>query len=153
MNKTNNEKGLASLLVTVSTGDSSRPIKDALVTVTKREKNEEKLIKILLTDASGKTEIIYLPAPLKAESQTPNGEKPFSSYNIRVDYPGYYSVENVDVPIFSEIVNIQPIALIPLPLDSFKGKTKVFNESDSEVLYKEESEEEAWPLHHLFLKQ
>ncbi|MBQ5323570.1 MAG: hypothetical protein J6J07_09050 [Oscillospiraceae bacterium] len=131
---TNIPNGLGGLVVFVTTGDGTRPIKDALVTVTQREKNEEKLIKSLLTDASGKTETIFLLAPPNELSQTPNNKKPYAQYNIRVDYPGYYSVENVDAPVFSKIINIQPVNLIPLPLDTYVGKTKVFSESESEVL-------------------
>ena len=87
---------------------------------------EEELIKALLTDADGRTDEITLSAPSKNYSLAPNEPRGFSNYNIRVDYPGYYTAEQINVPVFPGITSIQQVPLIPLPLDTYTGKKKIF---------------------------
>jgi len=114
------------LVVQVFTADQTRPIEGAHVTVTKETPQGEELLKALLTDADGRTDVINLSAPSKDYSLAPNEPRGFSSYNIRVDYPGYYTAEQINVPVFPDITSIQQVPLIPLPLDTYTGKKKTF---------------------------
>lgn len=66
-----------------------------------------------ITDISGKTPTLNLPAPPKAESVSPNGEDAFSSYIVQTDCEGYVSVQNNGVEIFDGIKSIQNVMLIP----------------------------------------
>ena len=118
---TNSGKGF--LTFQVYTADGALPIEGANIIVTKLTPDGEELIKVLRTNRSGKTEPLALLAPPAENSLTyeDKGTR-FYKYNIRVDYPGYYTMENLDVPIFEGQTAIQPIALIPLPLYEEQGK-------------------------------
>ncbi len=110
------------LIVQVYTADQALPVSGANVKVTKLTDAGEELIKVMQTNRSGKTEPLYLPAPPSVNSQTPDGGVRFFNYNIRVDYPGYYTMENLNVPIFDGQTAIQPVALIPLAVGDEQGK-------------------------------
>lgn len=110
------------LVLQVYTADQSLPIEGAHILVTKTTPDGEELVKVMQTNRSGKTEVLSLPAPPAENSLTPDGGTRYYVYNIRVDYPGYYTMENLDVPIFEGQTSIQPVALIPLPLNEEQGK-------------------------------
>ena len=110
------------LIVQVYTADQALPVQNANVQVTKLTENGEELIRVMKTNRSGKTEPLNLPAPPSSNSQTPDGGVRFFNYNIRVDYPGYYTMENINVPIFDGQTAIQPVALIPLAVGDEQGK-------------------------------
>lgn len=103
------------LQVEVFTANDALPVADANVTVSQVLKGSSTLIRMMLTDRSGRTETIELPAPPKSMSTSPGNEKPFSEYNIRVEYPGFYTIEHINVPIFSGQTALQRVAMIPLP--------------------------------------
>ena len=119
------------LTVQVYTADQALPVENANVVVTKASGTGEELVKVMKTNRSGKTEPLELSAPPAENSQSPDaaGER-FYKYNIRVDYPGYYSMENINVPIFAGQTAIQPFALIPLPLYEESGKQIVTIEEE-----------------------
>ncbi len=125
----NNNTGI--LTVQVYTADQALPVENANVVVTKASGSGEELVKVMKTNRSGKTEPLELSAPPAENSQSPDaiGER-FFKYNIRVDYPGYYSMENINVPIFAGQTAIQPFALIPLPLYEESGKQIVTIEEE-----------------------
>lgn len=125
----NNNTGI--LTVQVYTADQALPVGNANVVVTKASGSGEELVKVMKTNRSGKTEPLELLAPPAENSQSPDavGER-FYKYNIRVDYPGYYSMENINVPVFAGQTAIQPFALIPLPLYEESGKQIVTIEEE-----------------------
>ncbi|MBR5155377.1 MAG: hypothetical protein IKW62_02705 [Clostridia bacterium] len=122
------------LIVQVYTADQTLPITGANVIVTKTVPSGEELVKVIQTDRSGKTEPILLPAPPASNSQTPDGGVRFSNYNVRVDNPGYYTMENINVPIFDGQTAIQPFALIPLASGEEQGKKITVVEEEPEEL-------------------
>ena len=126
----NNSTGV--LTVQVYTADQALPVENANVVVTRASGSGEELVRVLKTNRSGKTEPFELSAPPAENSQSPDatGER-FYKYNIRVDYPGYYSMENINVPIFAGQTAIQPFALIPLPLYEESGRQIVTIEEES----------------------
>lgn len=124
----NNEVGY--LVVAVRTAGDSLPVEGAEVRVYTGGDNVT-LLKKLTTDSSGRTEILTLPAPPFSASQRPDsGEVPYSQYIIETDYPGYYSVQNINAPIYSGVTSIQNVSLVPIasgnniPYDDIR-----FNES------------------------
>ncbi len=127
-NSTGTETGF--LVVQVYTADQTLPIEGAHVLVTRTVDGGEELVKVMQTNRSGKTEPLALAAPPAANSQTPDGGVRYYIYNIRVDYPGYYTVENLDVPIFDGQTAIQPVPLIPLPAGEEQGKKVTVVESE-----------------------
>lgn len=119
------------ILVQVSTADQAIPIADANVIISRPFEGGEELIRVLKTDRSGKTEIVAVPAPPAANSQSPDlsGAR-FYKYNIRVDYPGYITTENVNVPVFEGQKSIQAVSMIPLSEGDERGKVVTVTEEE-----------------------
>lgn len=124
------EKGMGYIVVQVSSADSAVPVPDANVTVSSTDENGEKLVKVMKTNRNGKTEPLPVEAPPVENSLTPQGVNRFFKYNIRVDYPGYYTVENLNVPVFEGQTSIQPVAMIPLGENSERGRIVRFSEEE-----------------------
>ncbi len=123
------------LAVQVFIADRAIPVEDANVIISKQlPEGGEELIRILKTDASGTTETVELPAPPEANSLAPGNSEKFYTYNIRVDRMGYYTVENMNVPVFAGNKSIQPVALIPLPDGEERGKRITFVEEEPQEL-------------------
>ncbi len=115
-------KGTGYLQVEVTTGDGATPVPKAAVIVTQKINGQSYLVTMKLTDRSGTTDVIPLPAPLASFSEAPEPtERPFSEYNVTVYKKGFYTVPEVTVPIFDTIKSIQPVALIPLAENELQG--------------------------------
>ena len=125
--------GTGYLKVRVTAADNALPIGGASVTVTKGNGANNELINKQTTNNSGETEQISLPAPPKELSQTPGNANTYAKYNVRVDYVGYYTVENIDVPVFDGQLSIQPTQLVPLPLNVTNGKTTSIIEEEPQL--------------------
>lgn len=116
-----NLTGEGSLVVQVTLAKGAIPVEGANVTVTETKSSSP--IATLVTDKSGQTKPLFLPAPSAEFSQTPNGSiRPYSIYNIKIEFPGYYVEEAINVPIFDKINSIQPVSLVPLP-ENQSGQT------------------------------
>lgn len=123
------------LAVQVYIADRAIPIEGANVIIAKQnDAGKEEVIRILKTDASGITETVELPAPPAENSLTPGNRDKYYTYNIRVDYPGYYTIENLNVPVFAGNKSIQPIAMLPLPDGEERGKRITFVEEEPQEL-------------------
>lgn len=115
-------KGTGYLQVEVTTGDGAVPVPKAAVIVTQEIGGQSYLVTMKLTDRSGATDIIPLPAPLAELSEAPDpSERPFSEYNVTVYKKGFYTVPEVTVPIFDTVKSIQPVPLIPLAENELQG--------------------------------
>ncbi len=119
--------GQGTLVVQVALAKGAVPVEGARVIISL----DDTVLSELLTDKSGRTPILSLPAPDRELSQTPGGTvRPYSVYNVRISYPGYYVEEAIQVPIFDQINSIQPVALIPLPEDVPPGTELLVDESN-----------------------
>ncbi len=115
-------KGTGYLQVEVTTGDGTTPVSKAAVIVTQVINGQSYLVTMKLTDRSGATDIIPLPAPSESFSEAPEPtERPFSEYNVTVYKKGFYTVPEITVPIFDTIKSIQPVSLIPLAENELQG--------------------------------
>ena len=67
-----------------------------------------------LSDISGSTPSIILPAPSRELSQSPNdgGVPPFSTYMVYVEHPSYVRALFNNVQVFSGVESIQPVQLL-----------------------------------------
>lgn len=111
------------LLVKVTSGRDTIPLENALVLIRPYDDEESDILYSLRTDEDGMTKAVDLKAPPKSISFIPGGDaKPFSQYIITVKADGYYTVENIGVPIFDGITSIQNVEMIPLTeVDMFSG--------------------------------
>ncbi len=106
--------GVGYIKAEVTTGSGAVPIENAVVLITKKENGKTYLLKMLISDESGSTETVALPAPNVSFSETPDPtEKPFADYYISAYADGFYAENDMEVPVFSGVKSIQPIALIP----------------------------------------
>jgi hypothetical protein len=111
------------LKVEVFAANRALPITNARVTVSKKLKDEQRMLKVLLTDINGQTETIPLPAPDKLISEKPGMGIPYSTYTIKVEQPNFLPLEDFDVPIFEGITSIQPVELTPTTILDHKEET------------------------------
>lgn len=117
-NASPDESGIGYIKAEVTTGGGAVPIENAVVLITKKENGRTYLLKMLISDESGSTETVALPAPNVSFSETPDpSEKPFADYYISTYADGFYAENDMEVPVFSGVKSIQPIALIPKASD------------------------------------
>ena len=84
--------------VEVTCGENACPIEGAAIAVTRQCGDTDTLCATLVTGADGCTEAVTLPA---------NGEK----YMVTVYKEGFFTVRDLDVPIFDTIKSIQPVTM------------------------------------------
>ena len=132
--------GQGFLIVQVSTAGGAIPLSGAIVTVRDYDPegggNVGNVISSMVTDRSGKTPILPLPAPARALSQVPGADiLPYALYNVDVKTDRYYENYYANVPIFDGIVAVQPAILQALPdnpsTDNFGYDTQIFYESQN----------------------
>lgn len=111
------------LRVEVKTGRSAVPVPGAHVTISRLIDDTPVLYRLMRSNENGDTPLVPVPTPRQALSQSPGNGKPFATYNIRVQQDGFFTVQNVNVPVFSGIVAIQPVELIPFPENANRENT------------------------------
>ena len=122
--------GRGRLTVTVRSANGTLPVEGALVTIT----SGGAVIGVSTSDESGNTETLTIPTPPRSASLTPGyAGLPYSTVLIEVDKDGYYSGQYIEVPIFPDVLTVQPVNLLPLP-EFFAGDTnegtQYFDESE-----------------------
>lgn len=114
-NAKNTEEGW--IQVIVRKGDNAYPIPDASIIINSTEDGQLKLISNTMTDESGKTELIAVPAPnVNYSLESDNKVRPYALYNVSVFADGYFREKSVNVPVFAGITSVQQFNLVPLPL-------------------------------------
>lgn len=127
------------LVVQVFTARSAIPLEDANITITSTQPDgSESLMVSTVTDESGKTKTFALPTPPISASEHPGGQRPYSVYNIRATYPGFYITELRDVPIFPDRTTVQPINMIPFVQGSEPTRTIICPDNEAFCIEKEE---------------
>lgn len=99
----------------VYTANAMVPIEGAAVAITIQEGDLENLISLQMTNRDGRTPPVAILAPDIDISQAPSDRKAFSTCNIRVEKPEYYTVFIEDVQVFANTTSLQNVQLIPLP--------------------------------------
>ena len=115
--------GMGYLIVRATTARGAIPLEGAQVTVHNRlpefEEGRGDATGGAVTDRSGNTERIPLPAPPRAASESPGNGKPYATYDLEVFRDGYYQHRYYGIPIFDTITAVQQADLIPLPENGF----------------------------------
>ena len=127
--ESNGAKGY--IQIVTRAGFDAFPIKDALATISYSENGQLLFEKSVITDESGKTEKIEVPAPNVSYSLKPNETvRPYSLYNISVYADGYFRQRSINVPVFEGITSVQQFNLIPLPvyMDEGDSVTEIYNQ-------------------------
>ena len=118
-NRANTEPmpGRGYLIVSVRAGEGAIPLEGALVTLRGGDATEGDAIASFITNQSGNTPRITLPAPPRINSESPDGGKPYASYSADISLDGYYSNLYTNIPIFDTITSVQTAYMAPLPED------------------------------------
>ena len=96
------------------TARNALPVKGARVLVTKVIGGVSHTFYDLLTDSSGQTRILEMPAPSVEYSQSPTvSVQPYALYDADITAAGFIPVSVRSLPIFEGILSVQRIALIP----------------------------------------
>jgi hypothetical protein len=104
---------LGYLVVRVSTALGSIPLENATVHIRGNTADSSGVLYSLLSDRDGLTKKVALPAPPRALSGAPGTVLPFSTWNIDVTKEGYIPVSFQNVPVYSQVVSVQPAVLVP----------------------------------------
>lgn len=111
MQTDNTQLGRLQINVTSSLG--LIPIQDATISISYTGVPDVTIERIT-TDSSGQSETIDLPAPPLEYSVEPTDNMPYSEYNIRVEAPGYETVNISGTEILPDVTALQPITMTPL---------------------------------------
>lgn len=104
------------LSVHVTAADEAIPIEGATVAVRLFDGDSGRIIAVLLTNESGTTDEIIIPAPSPELSQSPfNDVMPYAVVSIEVLADGYYPTANTGVPVFPGVTTQQNVNLIACP--------------------------------------
>ena len=102
------------MIVRATTASGAYPVPDVNVSIRGASDVGGDTRISVLTDESGVTQPILLPAPPRALSLSPNNtEEAFSRYDVEIFKDGYYRKKLYDVAVFSGITSILPINMIP----------------------------------------
>lgn len=96
------------------TARNALPVEGTSISVTKIIGGKRHIFYELVTDISGQTEEVNLPAPSSELSQEPSsGVQPYSLYDADIRAKGYAPVSISDLTVFEGIMSIQRAALVP----------------------------------------
>ena len=88
------------------------PLKDVAVTITATDGTA---IATRLTDRSGLTDPIEIPAPDTSAGTSPDsGTIPYTAVNVYARLEGFEQIENENVQIFPGVITEQDLEMIPL---------------------------------------
>ncbi len=117
------QKGYIQVRVTAL--QESVPIVGAKISITKPLGDDATVLWSDITDESGKSGIVELPAPDKSLSESPNQNiVPYAVYNVKVEAQGFYTVYNINVQVFSGELSVVAVDMVP------KKETDLFREND-----------------------
>lgn len=125
------------LITKVTSGRDTIPIENAIVLIKPYDDGESNVLYSLKTNEDGMTNAVELEAPPRSFSLIPGGNtKAFSQYIMTVIKDGYYTVENIGIPIFEGITSIQSVEMIPLT------EVDIFSDIAPEITYFQNEEYE-----------
>lgn len=97
-----------------ATTQNLTPIAGATVTITSPD-NPENILEQLVTDDSGLTEVISLPAPSIDYSMEPTTVQPYANYNVDITAPAFRPVTVNGTEVFPNVTTEQASTLILEP--------------------------------------
>ena len=102
------------LQINVYSQNALIPIPGATVTVTSEAGNRP-VSEQVTTNSSGQTRTLTLPTPPLEFSMIPQGQQPYSQYDISISAPGYETTFITGTQLLADELAIQNVRLVPLP--------------------------------------
>lgn len=126
------EDGTGGMQVNVTTLGRLYPVKDALVTVFTGDGQNKTVIETAITDESGKSGVFNLKTPSASESQQADdgGVIPYASYNVSVRSDGYVEQIAMNVPVFSGVISVQGVDLLPISAAGKNTAPQIINQEN-----------------------
>ena len=103
--------GQGRLQVSVTTESPVVPVSGARVRIS--DPADGAVLQELITDSSGQTEPVELPAPPLAYSVKDEEKKPYASYGVTVFAEGFKTLHISGVQLLPDSLAVQPAALTP----------------------------------------
>jgi hypothetical protein len=101
--------------VGVYTALGALPVKDAVVTVyTIDEDGEENALYHVVSNINGRVPTMEVPVEYNPENPLESPSFYFSTYNMRIQAIGYYTVNIIDLRVFPEVATNYRVILIPV---------------------------------------
>ena len=94
------------------TSQNNIPIEDATIRISSVT-NPENVIEQLVTNSSGQSQVIEIPAPPQEYSEEPSVEQPYSEYIFLVSAPNFEDVAINGAQILPNVTAVQPISMLP----------------------------------------
>ena len=108
-----NYSGIGKLVVRSYLAGGALPVEDALVRIRSADEEIRGIEYSLLTNESGVTPVISLPAPAAEYSLSPKAkERPYALYDVEVIKDGYYTKNVEGVAVFDTVTTIVPVNMI-----------------------------------------
>ncbi len=127
--------GMGKLIVNVTSVRGIYPVEGARVTVFTGDEENSAVLAQLVTDRSGKTPIIELPAPSSVFTEAPDpSERPYAYYNIKTVADGFVDTYNYNVAVFDTVTSLQNVGLQPVTTGIEGNRPIVINEFDNYTL-------------------
>ena len=96
----------------VFTSRGQIPISGASVTI--ETSDNSTVLGARITDENGLTSPVRVQTPAKSTSTQPGNEKPFTTVNVRVSHPMYYTYYVRDAQVFEGQTSVQVAEMIPI---------------------------------------
>lgn len=125
------DDGVGGLVVNATTLRGLYPVPNALVTVFSGSVSDKKIVESGVTDQSGKSELFKLKTEPKADSLEANGSVPYTSYNLSVQSDGYVEQIAMNVPVFSGVISVQNVDLLPISAAGGHTSPQIINEQNN----------------------
>lgn len=107
------------LTVQTFTAGGALPISNVNVHIYGVSEENSEISYSVITDRSGMTEKISLPAPSKKASLTPSShEISYGLYNVDVSREDYYTKKFSNVAIFENVDTILPVNMVPKAINN-----------------------------------
>lgn len=103
------------LKVNVTTLRGLYPVPNAEIVVFTGDMNSKTVIERAVSDQSGQSGVFKLKTPSKALSESAEAAAiPYATYNLSVAADGYVDRIFMDIPVFSGVVSVQGVDLLPI---------------------------------------
>lgn len=120
------DRSIGYLRVNVRTTNGALPLGGALVIISEIRDGTSSVLYQLYTDEGGATAPVSLFTPQKSLSAAPGAlTLPFAEYNVKTVKEGYYSTENINVPVYPGITSVQTVNMVPLMAGDAKGSYRI----------------------------
>lgn len=115
----------------VYTARNALPIEGASCVIKRKSGSGYITMYTLVTDISGLTDPVALPAPPASLSQSPsNTVQPYALYDAEVSAKGYNTVEIKNIPVFEGVLSVQQVAMIPQTEENI---TEIIDEQETDM--------------------